>query len=334
MTHEEYQMLLALPLEVKILKTKQRIREFISQYGREGVYLAFSGGKDSTVLGHLIREVEPSIPFVFCDTGLEFPEIKTFVKSYENTEIIYPTITRKINGKKAEVRLTIKEILTVYGYPVATKKVSRMVKDLQNPTPRNERTRKMYLSPMVLDQEGNPTKERNKDWYLAPRWHKLIDSPYKISGKCCDKLKKEPFKRYNKKTDRHPFVATLAAESRNRLKAYIKTGCNNFKERSPQSQPLSFWSEQDIYTYIVENNIQLASVYGEVVKDEATGKYYTTGIERSGCMFCMLGAHKEAMPNRFLQLEKSHPKIHEYCMKDLGFEPILNFLEIPCRNKD
>ena len=63
------------PLELKIMKTKQRIREWVSEYGVEGVYVAFSGGKDSTALLHIVREMSPSIEGVFANTGNEFPEI-------------------------------------------------------------------------------------------------------------------------------------------------------------------------------------------------------------------------------------------------------------------
>ena len=33
------------PLELKIMKTQQRIREWVSEYGEDGVYVAFSGGE-------------------------------------------------------------------------------------------------------------------------------------------------------------------------------------------------------------------------------------------------------------------------------------------------
>lgn len=52
---EELQMLQALPLELKVMKTQQRIREWVQYYGENGVVISFSGGKDSTVLLHLVR---------------------------------------------------------------------------------------------------------------------------------------------------------------------------------------------------------------------------------------------------------------------------------------
>ena len=61
MNREELTMLQALPLDIKVAKSKQRIREFIDRLGINHVYVSFSGGKDSTVLAHLVKEVEAEI---------------------------------------------------------------------------------------------------------------------------------------------------------------------------------------------------------------------------------------------------------------------------------
>ena len=70
-TKQELIMLQSLPLEIKIMKTKQRIREWIDFYGENGVYISFSGGKDSIVLLDLVRQINPNILGVYIDTGLE-----------------------------------------------------------------------------------------------------------------------------------------------------------------------------------------------------------------------------------------------------------------------
>lgn len=66
-------------------------------------------------------------------------------------------------------------------------------------------------------------------------------------------MKKQPIKAYQHKNDLYPFLGTLAEESRIRKQAWIRHGCNAFDSKSPTSQPLSFWTEQDILKYIVEN---------------------------------------------------------------------------------
>ena len=73
----------ALPLDAKIEMSKRRIREWYD--GMDGlIYVSFSGGKDSTVLLHLVRSIYPDTPAVFLNTGLEFPEIVRFVRKMEN----------------------------------------------------------------------------------------------------------------------------------------------------------------------------------------------------------------------------------------------------------
>jgi hypothetical protein len=65
--------------------------------------------------------------------------------------------------------------------------------------------------------------------------------------------------------------------------------------------------------YIVKFNLPYASVYGEIEKNES-GKYYTTGCDRTGCIFCMFGCHLEKEPNRFQRLKETHPRQYQYCI--------------------
>ena len=81
--------------------------------------------------------------------------------------------------------------------------------------------------------------------------------------------------------------------------------------------------------YIKENNIPIASVYGDVVYKEdsdqmriedygiegcGTEKLCTTGCDRTGCIFCAFGAHLEKGESRFERLKRTHPKQYDYCM--------------------
>ena len=47
----------ALPLTAKIRMTEYRIRQWVENYGEDGVYVSFSGGKDSTVLLDMVRKI-------------------------------------------------------------------------------------------------------------------------------------------------------------------------------------------------------------------------------------------------------------------------------------
>ena len=113
MTNEQLKQLQALPLDIKIRKTEQRIREWYEHW-EGGVYVSFSGGKDSTVLLDIVRRLYPDVPAVFSDTGLEYPEIKEFVKTFPNVTIVRP-------------KHSFKEILTKYGYPIISKEIAECV---------------------------------------------------------------------------------------------------------------------------------------------------------------------------------------------------------------
>ena len=241
------------PLDLKIMKTKQRIIEWINEYGIEGVYVAFSGGKDSTVLLHIVRSLYPQIEGVFANTGNEFPEIVQFVRKQENIRWVRP-------------RKSFAQVLKEEGYPVISKKTSRMIHDCQNPTPKNERSRKLYLSDYTLDKEGNLTSIKNNSFKIANKHRYLIDAPFKVSEKCCNYLKKYPMQDYEKQTSKKPIIGTQAEESKMREGVYLQTGCNNFK--GGKCTPLGFWRSQDILEYIYKYNIEIASIYGEVKMDE------------------------------------------------------------------
>lgn len=110
----ELQQMQALPLKMKIKLTQSRIRQWVNEFGEDGVYISFSGGKDSTVLLDIVRKMYPEIKAVYVDTGLEYPEIKHFVKGFDNIEIIRP-------------EMVFKDVIVKYGYPMISKEVSECV---------------------------------------------------------------------------------------------------------------------------------------------------------------------------------------------------------------
>lgn len=364
-----YQMQ-SLPLSAKVKMTKERIEQWVEEYGEDGVYVSFSGGKDSTVLLHIARSIYPNMKAVFVDTGLEYPEIRQFVKSFDNVDWLKP-------------KMNFKQVIEEYGYPFISKEVSnnidgakRYIKILTDrhgfriPTTSEEYADlanilnhdwgKTHGSPQrlaillgMLSKNGQAIIPSNTDrsQYSMTKYQFLLESPFKISDKCCNTMKKGPAHEYSKNTKRMPIIATMATESKLRTQKWLQHGCNAYDSKNPTSKPISFWTEQDVLLYIKTNNIPIASVYGEVVKDyDAIGQLdgqmdmselssefgvfdtgrpllKTTGVNRTGCMFCGYGCHLEKSPNRFEQMKETHPKQYDYIMRPKE-EGGLNYKEV------
>ena len=180
---------------------------------------------------------------------------------------------------------------------------------------------------MLTRDKNHPIKANipngDRSSFSQERYKFLLDAPFEISNKCCNVMKKEPAHRYTKETGRKPITAQMAAESRLRTQKWLQNGCNGFDMKSPISNPMSFWTENDVLQYIVEHEIKICSVYGEVVEDfgadidgqmtladygffEKEKKYKTTGCDRTGCMLCGFGCHLEKSPTRFERLKETH----------------------------
>lgn len=290
----------SLPLEAKIERSKRLISEWLETYPE--AYISFSGGKDSTVLLHIARQIEPDIKAIFCNTGLEYPEIVQFVKQQDNVKIIKPEVN-------------FKEVIIKYGYPFISKDISRAVYEAKKVSVGKHQYR--------IEQFNGTFKNNNgtKSIYDYSKYKDLLNADFELSNQCCNIMKKKPLHNY-----KHPMVGVLADESKNRLNNWTKYGCNIFNSKSPISRPLMIWTEQDILQYIKQNNLTIASVYGEIIEvnnhkpciSDCGNSLKCSGVQRTGCIFCGFGAHLDKRNNgvsRFVLLRKSHPKLYDYCMR-------------------
>lgn len=304
-------------LDRKISVSLARIAEFYNKFPHR-IYVSYSGGKDSTVLLHLVRRLYPDTPAVFIDTGLEYPELRNLVKTINNVVWIKP-------------EMNFRKVIKKYGYPIISKEVSRDVGRTQKNKGINSRTGEFTysyksLNGLIFDKNGN------KSIYCKEKWKFLLNAPFKVSNLCCDIMKKNPLHKYEKETGFKPIIGTMACESKQRKSHWLHDGCNAFDKKNPSSQPMSFWTEQDVLEYILRYDLQYASVYGDIVQDKK-GKYHTTGCQRTGCIFCGFGCHLEKEPNRFQRLKETHPKLWGYCMKPwsdggLGMKEVLEFIGV------
>lgn len=282
--------------------------QYIDEVTSGACYVSFSGGKDSTVLADLTARFCKSsgykLVLFFVNTGLEYPEIQKHVKEFHKY---------LENKYDMEIELVIKRpgmrfdaVLTEYGYPVIGKDVAQVVDDAR-------KGYKYAVDRLNGVHRQDVEKNYNTDYNGISKYKYLLDSDFRISSQCCKVMKKTPAHDFEKETASVSILGTMANESAMRRQSWLKNGCNAFNLKRPSSKPLSFWTEQDVLEYIVKYDLPIPSVYGEIVRDEKTGKYMTTGAKRTGCIFCAFGAQcgKE---NQFVRLKKTHPRQYEYCI--------------------
>ena len=294
---EDLKQMQSLPLSAKIIMTKQRIKNWYDYFNGQ-VYISFSGGKDSTVLLNIARELYPDIEAVFVNTGLEYPEIQKFVKTFSNVTVIRP-------------KLRFDEVIKKYGYPIISKEVSECVYQGRQALRRAD-GKYSYRLPKLMGTAKD--KNGNKSMFNKEKYKPLLYTDFICSNYCCNIMKKKPAKEYAKLSGKKPITAQMANESHLREQQWLKNGCNGFEMKNPISNPMSFWTEQDVLQYIKENNIPIASVYGDVIYKENSNQLNTTGCDRTGCIFCAFGAHLEKGKSRFERLKQTHPRQYEYCI--------------------
>ena len=235
------------------------IRDTINKYGEENFYLSFSGGKDSTVVHHLLDMTLPDnkIPRVFINTGIEYNDIVSFVKELAKEDGRFTIINPTQN---------IKQMLERVGYPFKSKEHSVMVNEWQLGH-RNTKKMKSYLA-----------DTRSK--YECPkilRYQFTDDFNLKVSAKCCMELKKKPVKKWQKENNRPINITGMQREEggeRTHIDCImIKNG--KLVKFHPLAKVTGEWEDW----YIRTNNIRLCKLYYEPYS------FFRTGCK--GCPFSL-----------------------------------------------
>jgi len=285
-------------LDQKINHSLKRIQEFYKEVDGK-IYVAFSGGKDSTVLLHLVRSLYPDAVAVFSNTTNEFVEILEFIRKIPNIITVHP-------------KMTFNETVKKFGFPLVSKKVARMITDLRENKPTTFNTRNLYLT--GFNSKGVYTPS----FKLAAKWHSLIDVKFDITSKCCDILKKEPLHRFEKESGLFPIIGTQANEGGYRKSSWVKEGCNIINKGTNMSRPLSIWVETDIWEYIARYSLPYSEIYDDVI-DVEDGQVLIKGEVRTGCAYCAFGSHLETSSllekNRFERLSVRKPKQYKKMMQ-------------------
>ena len=224
----------------------QKIQQIINKYGEDNFYISFSGGKDSTVLSSLVDMALPGnkIPRVYANTGIELNMIRDFVfdmaEHDDRVVIIKPSVP-------------IKQMLEAEGYPFKSKAHSMWLERYQR---RGKTTGiKQYLG-------ERDDKEKWTSQFSCPeslKYQFTEDFKLKISDHCCIKLKENPLKEYEARSNRHYAIIGIMRDEKGRR---INAQClvfksNKFKNFQPLVAVTKDWEEWFINAY----NIKICDIY-------------------------------------------------------------------------
>lgn len=277
MSEEDYELTLFDRLEV--------IRKIYHDYDLEHkAYISFSGGKDSCVLSALFDEAVPEnkIPRVYINTGIEYSAIVDYVRERERDD-----------PRFVEIKPTkpIKQVLETYGYPFKSKEHSVYVMMAMN----GSHTKSCQRYFLHVD---NGSKKK----ILCPKklQYQYKNPPFKISDRCCYKLKKEPAHLWEKEHKR-PIAILGLRQGEGGLRAR-SNGCVLFdgKRNLKKFKPLNPVSKDFENWYIKSRNIKLCKLY-----------YPPFNFERTGCKGCPfnlelqkdLNTMEKLLPNEKKQCE-------------------------------
>lgn len=234
----------------------------------------------------------------------EFPDVPAV---YVDTGMDFPETRQYVetipNVTWLKPRMDFRDVIARHGYPVVSKTQSRALR-------RKQKNAALSCA----------------ECHISKRWNHLTLAPFLISPKCCAIMRDEPLARYGKETGRVPYTSMLASESALFTRQWLKCGCNKFDGRNPRSTPIAFWTADDVWTYIGEHDLPHSGAYG-------------LGCQQAGCIFCTYGVHLEAEPNRFQQMQNTHPELWLEAMRDcdeggLGLRPVLECLGVPYKNSE
>lgn len=266
----------------------QKIQQVVYKYGINKFIISFSGGKDSTVLSELVDLAIPNnkIPRVYCNTGIEYKSIVDFVKAKaavdERFEIIQP-------------KVPIKQMLERDGYPFKSKEYSERLHSYQLNGYRIPYIEVYYSG---IKEDGTKVDKR----YTVPNCLRYqFEDPnalsFKVSKKCCDRLKKQPLADYQFYRNKPYSILGIRAEEgggRSKAKCMVFSG-SKLRIFQPLVAVTKEWEKQ----FIKEYNVQLAELY-----------YPPYNFERTGCKGCPFA---QELQYELDILEKYFPNERKQC---------------------
>lgn len=281
----------AWPLKTKIDHAHYVIDKALAQFMVP--CLAFSAGKDSTVLLHILRRHRPDIAVIYGNTTIEFPECVKFARWLRDEW--------KLNYYEARPDVTFWWVVEQYGWPL-------MGKTFGVGGVAHKSSREQFFDDLAA------RGELSGDY--------AIQAEVPISSACCTFLKERPSEKLQKQLGVDGvFLGIMASESRRRMFNFLQYG-ELYQVKGNglwKCHPLAIWTDDDIWQYIRENNVPYASLYDMGYYDEK--RQAMVCHKRNGCMFC--GMDIRFPDNHLSIMRRTHPKAWDTVMRRKGLGEVL-----------
>ena len=319
--------------ELQLFDRIEKIKSLDKQYDLEHTsYISFSGGKDSTCLSYLIDLALPNnkIPRVYKDTGIEYPQVREFVKDLVNKDSRFIYLKPNLN---------IKQTLNKVGYPFKSKQHSHNFMIYKNNIEICEKHKKEVSEKEIVERITNRTyTEEDFEYidnlplgvktfikyffgirvggtrlYLSPQYSvpdklKFQFTPeyarsHNFSDKCCLMFKKGVLREYEVNSGRvNALTGMRKAEGGNRNNlTCITTGKNgmHFNVLAPLGDDFIEW-------FINKYNIKLCELY-----------YPPFNFKRTGCLSCPFALDLEEQMQILKQYDKATYKQANYLWNEV-----------------
>ena len=244
--------------ELILFDRLEAIKTTLQKYGEDNFYVSFSGGKDSTIVHHLLDMAVPgnTIPRIFINTGIEYNDIVSFTRSIAENDNRFEILQPSQN---------IRDMLERVGYPFKSKEHAMKVMEYQATK---------TLTPHILKYLDKTDPKRVRFTCPAILEYQFTDScTLKISNLCCTELKKKPIREWEKKHKKAIGITGMrAAEGGVRQQMGCIVNKNGKVHRfNPLIKVNDEWEEWFIEKY----NIPLCRLY-----------YPPYNFNRTGCKGC------------------------------------------------
>ena len=278
---------------MKIQKSIRVIEEYYEKYDGD-VYIS-RGGVDSAVVAWLAQQS------IYKDR-IENVSIAS-CEPVENTRLNKSDGVTLLKSETGKI-----EVIEKWGYPLISKQVAMSIS-------RYARTKHNWVKERRLNGYMGRNGKVIMDGSIPKKYQGLIYAPFELSEKCCDVTKKNPLKKYEKKSKKYPITGEMASESRLREQEYLKHGCIMHDKKRPKCTPIGFWTDQDVKECVIRYGIKISELYGEVVEEKKDDKVLLkfSGEQRSGCEICSFGIMFDK--ERFERMKKNKPNMYNYMMR-------------------